>query len=224
MEKLGETIEQWEREVRDYARVCKKALDEEIKIGVLAYLAPDKAASAARQAWDIPAELAANEETEELLAFEEDAPAGEEGLESSRGALQLRVKPLSRKCGPRGHRTRRESAQNKAAQAEPQQRAAQEEPQQQEAVQEQPQQQAAQEEQPHTAQEELQQQAAQEEPPQRAQELRAMSAKRVPTEEADAEDGRTTAEEAARSMAETTCPSTRACSLKSRKLRGRDQT
>eukprot|EP00971_Amphidinium_carterae_P346118 6487403-Amphidinium_carterae.4 len=42
MEKLGETIEQWEREVRDYAKMYKKALDEEIKIGVLAYLAPEK--------------------------------------------------------------------------------------------------------------------------------------------------------------------------------------
>eukprot|EP00971_Amphidinium_carterae_P182163 3615149-Amphidinium_carterae.1 len=42
MEKLGETIEQREREVRDYERVYKKALDEEIKIGVLTYLAPDK--------------------------------------------------------------------------------------------------------------------------------------------------------------------------------------
>eukprot|EP00971_Amphidinium_carterae_P066360 1314227-Amphidinium_carterae.1 len=35
MEKLGQTIEQWEREVRDYENMCKKALDEEIKIGVL---------------------------------------------------------------------------------------------------------------------------------------------------------------------------------------------
>eukprot|EP00971_Amphidinium_carterae_P141416 2802161-Amphidinium_carterae.1 len=43
MEKLGETIEQWEREVRDYEKMWKKALDEEIKIGVLAYLAPEKA-------------------------------------------------------------------------------------------------------------------------------------------------------------------------------------
>eukprot|EP00971_Amphidinium_carterae_P033847 666603-Amphidinium_carterae.1 len=42
MEKVVETIEQWEREVCDYERVRKKALDEEIKIGVLAYLAPDK--------------------------------------------------------------------------------------------------------------------------------------------------------------------------------------
>eukprot|EP00971_Amphidinium_carterae_P299053 5941215-Amphidinium_carterae.1 len=42
MEKLGETIEQWERGVCDYERVCKKALDEEIKIDVLAYLARDK--------------------------------------------------------------------------------------------------------------------------------------------------------------------------------------
>eukprot|EP00971_Amphidinium_carterae_P038278 752321-Amphidinium_carterae.1 len=42
MEKLGETIEQWEREVRYYEKVCKTALDEEIKIGVLAYLASDK--------------------------------------------------------------------------------------------------------------------------------------------------------------------------------------
>eukprot|EP00971_Amphidinium_carterae_P107015 2119600-Amphidinium_carterae.1 len=42
MEKLGETIEQWEREVRDYEKMYKKALDEEIKIGVLAYLAPEK--------------------------------------------------------------------------------------------------------------------------------------------------------------------------------------
>eukprot|EP00971_Amphidinium_carterae_P214592 4258425-Amphidinium_carterae.1 len=42
MEKLGETIEQWEKEVRDHEKVSKKTLDEEIKIGVLAYLAPDK--------------------------------------------------------------------------------------------------------------------------------------------------------------------------------------
>eukprot|EP00971_Amphidinium_carterae_P038251 751822-Amphidinium_carterae.1 len=42
MEKLGETIEQREREVRDYERVCKRALGKEIKIVVLAYLAPDK--------------------------------------------------------------------------------------------------------------------------------------------------------------------------------------
>eukprot|EP00971_Amphidinium_carterae_P011784 232114-Amphidinium_carterae.1 len=42
MEKLGQTIEQWEREVRDYEKMYKKALDEEIKIGVLAYLAPEK--------------------------------------------------------------------------------------------------------------------------------------------------------------------------------------
>eukprot|EP00971_Amphidinium_carterae_P300384 5968099-Amphidinium_carterae.1 len=42
MEKLGETIEQWEREVRDYERVRKEALDEEIKIGGHRYLAPDK--------------------------------------------------------------------------------------------------------------------------------------------------------------------------------------
>eukprot|EP00971_Amphidinium_carterae_P304336 6047932-Amphidinium_carterae.1 len=42
MEKLGETIEQWEREVRDYGKMYKKALDEEIKIGVLAYLARRK--------------------------------------------------------------------------------------------------------------------------------------------------------------------------------------
>eukprot|EP00971_Amphidinium_carterae_P214593 4258426-Amphidinium_carterae.1 len=39
MEKLGETIEQWEKEVRDYEKVYKKTLDEEIKIGALA---PDK--------------------------------------------------------------------------------------------------------------------------------------------------------------------------------------
>eukprot|EP00971_Amphidinium_carterae_P258867 5137720-Amphidinium_carterae.1 len=37
MEKLGETMEQWEREVRDHERVHEKALDEEIKIGVLAW-------------------------------------------------------------------------------------------------------------------------------------------------------------------------------------------
>eukprot|EP00971_Amphidinium_carterae_P317343 6309250-Amphidinium_carterae.1 len=42
MEKLGQTIEQWEREVRDYEKMYKKALDGEIKIGVLAYLAPEK--------------------------------------------------------------------------------------------------------------------------------------------------------------------------------------
>eukprot|EP00971_Amphidinium_carterae_P000108 2303-Amphidinium_carterae.1 len=42
MEKLAETIEQWEREVRDYEKMCKKALDEQIKIGALAYLAPEK--------------------------------------------------------------------------------------------------------------------------------------------------------------------------------------
>eukprot|EP00971_Amphidinium_carterae_P204269 4053404-Amphidinium_carterae.1 len=42
MEKLGETIEPWEREVRDYERVYKRGLDEEIKIGVLACLAPEK--------------------------------------------------------------------------------------------------------------------------------------------------------------------------------------
>eukprot|EP00971_Amphidinium_carterae_P190259 3776181-Amphidinium_carterae.1 len=42
MEKLGETIEQWEKEVRDYEKMYKKALDEEIKIGVLAYMAPEK--------------------------------------------------------------------------------------------------------------------------------------------------------------------------------------
>eukprot|EP00971_Amphidinium_carterae_P195274 3874958-Amphidinium_carterae.1 len=49
MEKLGERIEHWEREVRDYERVCKKALDEEIKIGVLACLAPDKSYVDARK-------------------------------------------------------------------------------------------------------------------------------------------------------------------------------
>eukprot|EP00971_Amphidinium_carterae_P137496 2724944-Amphidinium_carterae.1 len=42
MEKIGETIEQWEREARDYEKMCKKALDQEIKIGVLACLAPKK--------------------------------------------------------------------------------------------------------------------------------------------------------------------------------------
>eukprot|EP00971_Amphidinium_carterae_P265649 5270157-Amphidinium_carterae.1 len=44
MEKLGQTIEQWERKVRDYEilKMYKKGLDEEIKIGVLAYLAPEK--------------------------------------------------------------------------------------------------------------------------------------------------------------------------------------